>query len=183
MWGEEERDHFSCLQEKIDEPPSASQGKPKADPSFPTKFQQWTALYTGSWEVDKLQGIGWLNYSNQTLARDIGLEKHWSKCISAKAILHLSACATPASDKTDWFELPYMHNNKVSWIIMTSQGTSEWGILQVRDLILLEEYLLFELINTIETVFQLQRVLKQCLNTKFSVMMAHWHSRSTRKLF
>lgn len=44
-----------------------------------------------------------------TLARDIGLEKHWSKCISDKAILHLSACIVPFSESIDKFELPYMY--------------------------------------------------------------------------
>jgi hypothetical protein len=43
---------------------------------------------------------------DQTLARDIGLEKHRSKYIFPKAFLHLSACLTPVSDKTDKFELP-----------------------------------------------------------------------------
>lgn len=46
--------------------------------------------------------------SLSTLARDIGLAKHLSKFMFAKALLHFSACCTPVCVKTDKSELPCM---------------------------------------------------------------------------
>lgn len=43
----------------------------------------------------------------KTFAREIGLAKHWSKCISSIAFLHRWACITPCSVSTERFELPY----------------------------------------------------------------------------